>query len=365
MANEQAADKRTRAASQQRKHPAMPLEQALELVTAICAKNAGKPMELSLLAEAIGRSKGSSDFRFLLSSANQYGLTSGSANSASIALTELGLRICRPLSADDRRAAIAEAACNPQLIAKIYEHYRGSILPEEHFFRNALERQFGVDPRWSDELAKRVYDNGIYAGIIDSTRAVLSAPEAVATGSTSTPTEDPALEADQQVEAGDAALTCDEASEQPAQSQDRRDLLVLHGRDKDALNQLTSILNEFNIPYKIAEREANQGRPISQKIADIFRQCGAAILLFTPDETLYDKSGNEIWRPSENVVFELGAASFAYGSKIIVIKHETIKFASNYQDIGYISFGDDGLNSKALEVIRELIALKMLRLVPE
>lgn len=40
-------------------------------------------------------------------------------------------------------------------------------------------------------------------------------------------------------------------------------------------------------------------------------QCGSANLIFTCDEKFFDEQGKEVWRPSENVVHELGAASFA------------------------------------------------------
>jgi hypothetical protein len=44
------------------------------------------------------------------------------------------------------------------------------------------------------------------------------------------------------------------------------------------------------------------------------KQCGAAILLFTPDEELRDLDGNAVWRPSQNVGHELGAASMLYAT---------------------------------------------------
>jgi Predicted nucleotide-binding protein containing TIR-like domain len=51
-------------------------------------------------------------------------------------------------------------------------------------------------------------------------------------------------------------------------------------------------------------------------------QCGSAILIFTKDERFLGPNGEELWRPSENVVHELGAASFAYGDRIVIFKEK-------------------------------------------
>ena len=59
---------------------------------------------------------------------------------------------------------------------------------------------------------------------------------------------------------------------------------------------------------------------------ETIEECGSAILIFTRDEQFFDGSGNEIWRPSENVVHELGATSFAYGDRIVIFKEKGLHF---------------------------------------
>ena len=101
-------------------------------------------------------------------------------------------------------------------------------------------------------------------------------------------------------------------------------IFVGHGKDRAPLEQLEKILGEYRLPFKVAVDEANRGRPISQKVADTMHECGAAILIFTADEEFRDKDGQMVYRPSENVVFELGAASVLYGSRIIIFRDSPV-----------------------------------------
>jgi len=139
-------------------------------------------------------------------------------------------------------------------------------------------------------------------------------------------------------------------------------IFIGHGKNKKALDELEKILRQFNVPYKVAEAEPNLGRPISAKVKETMDECDAAILIFTADEELRDLEGEAVWRPSENVVHELGAAGYRYGTRIMILKDERVHMASNYSDLGYIAFEEGNLSSKATEVLKELIGFKILRL---
>jgi predicted nucleotide-binding protein len=89
------------------------------------------------------------------------------------------------------------------------------------------------------------------------------------------------------------------------------------------------------------------------------RECGAAILVFTADKEYFDRDGNSIWRPSENVSHELGAASVLYGDRIVVFKEKGIELPSNFDSVGYIEFEKDKLGQKGVELFRELVSMKI------
>jgi predicted nucleotide-binding protein len=140
---------------------------------------------------------------------------------------------------------------------------------------------------------------------------------------------------------------------------------VAHGKNRRPLETLKKILNEFKIPYKVAVDEANAGRPISSKVAELMRDCSAGVFIFTKDEEFFRRSKDEthveVWRPSENVVYELGAASILWERKIIILREEGVNFPSDFSDLGYITFTDGALESKALELLKELVALQLVR----
>jgi len=138
-------------------------------------------------------------------------------------------------------------------------------------------------------------------------------------------------------------------------------IFIAHGKNKRPMEQLKQILEQFKIPYKVAVGEPNLGRPIGTKVREVMESCNCAILIFTADEEFNDKHGNTIWRPSENVVFELGAAGYLYDRRIVIMKEEGVSFPSNFKDIGYISFGKDALDAKAMDILKELIGFQMVK----
>jgi predicted nucleotide-binding protein len=110
--------------------------------------------------------------------------------------------------------------------------------------------------------------------------------------------------------------------------------------------------------------EPNLGRPIPVKVRDTMMECGSAILLFTKDERFLDVDNNELWRPSENVVHELGAASFAYEDRIVIFKEVGIDLPTNFESIGYIEFEEDGIEAKTADLLKELIGFGLVKVTP-
>lgn len=139
-------------------------------------------------------------------------------------------------------------------------------------------------------------------------------------------------------------------------------IFLAHGKNAKPLEQLKKILDQFKIPYKVAVEEPNLGRPIGKKIRETMQGCNCAILIFSADEEFFDKDGGSIWRPSENVVYELGAAGYLYENRIVIMKEENVEFPSNFREIGYISFSKDDLSSKTMDIIKELIGFGIVKI---
>jgi predicted nucleotide-binding protein len=138
-------------------------------------------------------------------------------------------------------------------------------------------------------------------------------------------------------------------------------IFIAHGKNKKSLQELKKILDGFKVLYKVVEEEPNLGRPISDKVRQTMEACDAAIMIFTADEELKDLNGNAVWRPSENVPHELGAAGLKYGKRIVILKDSRVTLASNYSDLGYIAFEEYQLAAKSVDVIKELIGFGILK----
>lgn len=133
------------------------------------------------------------------------------------------------------------------------------------------------------------------------------------------------------------------------------------------LDQLKGALDTFKVTYAVAVDEANKGRPISHKVAALMRDdCSSGIFIFTADEKFLREveaepgRTEEVWRPSENVVFELGAASILYENRIVIFKETDVEFPSDFKDLGYIEFEKDQLAVELGALFKELVALDIL-----
>jgi predicted nucleotide-binding protein len=92
------------------------------------------------------------------------------------------------------------------------------------------------------------------------------------------------------------------------------------------------------------------------------KSCSAGIFIFSADEEFQDKDGNAIWRPRENVIYELGAASLEYGQRIVIFKEKGVYFPTDFRDLGYIEYEKGKLDAKAMDLLTELIQLGAVRI---
>ncbi|HEV7661849.1 MAG TPA: TIR domain-containing protein [Allosphingosinicella sp.] len=330
-------------------------------------------MDRLLVADALGRTPSSSEFKALLSSSLRYGLTTGTEKADAITPTELGLQIVKPESEEQRSTGIVRAVLFPDLMKRIFEHFNRNKYPESSFLKNILEKSFGSHASHSSELAQRLGENGKFSGIIQT---ISGAPyvrlDAPATAKTLKPNDDEGAEAEggsDNLEGvpGSGTLEAEAPAEllaQPAPEPPKQ-LFIAHGKNHKPLEDLKKVLGKFGIAFKVAVDEPHAGRPISAKVASLMKECSAGIFIFTKDELFYQKDGSgaytEIWRPSENVVYELGAASILW-QKNIILREEGVTFPSDFSDLGYITFQNSEIGSRGMELLSEFVALGLVKI---
>jgi predicted nucleotide-binding protein len=299
-----------------------------------------------------------------------YGLTEGGYGANEITLTERGRRIVAPTEEGDDVAAKAEAVLQPRVLRDFFQKYNRAKLPRAEIAQNVLV-SMGLPKERAERAFQTLEENGRAVGIIQDTktgpfvaldgRAVAAVAAPVETGG-----EDVATHGADRADGAEAAQREAPAvlSQEVSLPSRPKQLFVAHGKKHKPLEDLKKILNEFKIPYKVAIDEANKGRPISAKVAELMKECSAGIFIFTKDEQFFvqkDEEHKEIWRPSENVVYELGAASIMWDRKIIIVREDGVNFPSDFSDLGYITFKDGEISTKALDILKELVALELVR----
>ena len=131
--------------SKQWTFPKNTLEDAIRIPKSIEEKNAGNPMRAADLTKAVGF-KRPNDWRFLdlLRSANQYGLVSGSGQTALVRMEKLGQDIIMPASPRQRQKALLAAFNNVPDFKSVADFYGDKKIPEDEFFLNTLTREFNI-----------------------------------------------------------------------------------------------------------------------------------------------------------------------------------------------------------------------------
>jgi len=337
-------DKKTR---KQRPFPRDTVEEALKLAKTIQDQNNGQPMKRIFIADHLKIKPESSNFRYLISSSYRYGLTQGGYQAEYISLTPLGDAITKTKDEKEKLSLLQEACQRVNVWKSFYQRYRDAKLPSEDYAKNLLRDEFKVPEEHVDECLNLLLSNGRFSKIIQD---VAGAPRIVFETVPTIPTEEGEKEKEEEEGIGE------EIPSAPSHTTPKlKQIFIAHGKNKIPLEQLKKILDQFKVPYKVAIDEPHIGRPISQKVAEIMTNCSSAIFIFTADEEVRDSEGNITYKPSDNVVYELGAAGVLYGKNIVIFKEKGVTFASDFRDLGYIMFKKDDLNAKAPELLQELI----------
>src|ERR1700735_3508708 len=103
-----------------RNFPKHSLEASLVVAQKIQDEMGGKPMNRLLLADALGMSPSSSNFRDILSSSFKYGLTDGTEKADQLSLTEIG-DSATARDAAKRLAALRTAALRSPVFGQFFK----------------------------------------------------------------------------------------------------------------------------------------------------------------------------------------------------------------------------------------------------
>lgn len=358
---------RKRAKVSQTVFPNHDLKSSLRIAQALWDHFAGKAAAPHEIAMALDLSPTSGGWRNLCGSSIAYGLTEGGYGASEISLTPLGRRVVAPTQDGDDVAAMAEAIMGPKILRDFFEKYDKAKFPRDDIAKNVLV-SMGLPKERANKSYEILEENGRFVGVIHETK---TGPFVALGSPTAAPKREQKVLFDDDPSMDDAGAVDDVIAEEAAavhntgrevrQSSGPKQIFVAHGKNRKPLEDLKKILDRFKIPYKVAVDEPHAGRPISKKVADLMKSCSAGIFIFTRDEKFFGEDREEIWRPSENVVYELGAASILWEKKIVILKESGVSFPSDFSDLGYITFEEGQITSKGIEIFSELLALEFVK----
>ena len=357
------------AGTKNRNYPALKLAEALKVAQKIEAEASGMPTTRLTLAKLLDISPASSNFGNLVGASRMYGLTNGGINANEFSLTPLGEEAT---GADEvaRLAAYKKAVVNVAPYAEFFRTFSNKKVPTATPFKDFLMKSAAVPPDRADECMTFILADAETAGLVRLMKG--GAPWIDLAGTPTTTTAEKDAEAEADTNGGgkngggpepDPTVVITPAP--PTPTGKPKKVFIAHGKNRVPLEQLKKGLDTLKVSYAVAVDETNQGRPISRKVASLMRdECSSGIFIFTADERfLREAKGGEpeeVWRPSENVVYELGAASILYENRIVIFKEKGLTFPTDFSDLGYIEFEKDQLVAELGPLIKELVDLDIL-----
>jgi predicted nucleotide-binding protein len=256
-----------------------------------------------------------------------------------------------------------QASLMPRVSREFFDRYNGAKFPSDRIAASVLV-DLGVPKERTERVVGILSANAKFVGVLRTIKGenyvALDTAKLSPSVADSAIIEDPAE--DTAEDSNQPNVHTSQLPVEPAPPAQPKKIFIAHGKKHDALEAVKRVLDRFKVPYVVAVDEPNAGRPISEKVAGLMTECSAGIFIFTPDETFKSIDDQEIHRPSENVIYELGAASILWGRKIVILKEKSVNFASDYRDIGYLEFSMDNPRSIGTDLLTELIALDFLKI---
>jgi hypothetical protein len=351
-----------------RNYPPLTLDKALKVPRTIQDEASGMKVSRLTLAELLDTTPTSTVMRELVASSRFYGLTDGGINADEFSLSELGEQATGgdEVAAD---AALKTAVMKVPPYKAFFDAFAGKKMPSGTPLREFLIRDAKVPEDKASECVEYIASDAATAGL---RREMKGSTYIDLEGVPAEPDEDdPEVLDDSEVaetaaesNGGGEATPEDPKPPAPEPPKKPKKVFIAHGKNRTPLDQLKKALDQFKVKYAVALDEAHQGRPISAKVAQLMsEECSSGIFIFTADERFtreIDGKTEEVWRPSENVVFELGAASILYENRIVIFKEKGVSFPSDFSDLGYIEFEKDQLVAEIGSLFQELVSLDIL-----
>jgi predicted nucleotide-binding protein len=121
------------------------------------------------------------------------------------------------------------------------------------------------------------------------------------------------------------------------------DVFVIHGPDQTNQLRLSKLIREdFKLTPIVLLDKPGRSAPTIDKFERHAQTCSYAIALFTADDRVITRRGEEYWQPRPNVIFETGWFVGRLGKeRVLILLQEGVKIYSDFDGVNRIQFCDD------------------------
>ncbi len=328
--------------------PSCSLEEAIKFPKVIAEQYAFKPSSPLEIAAGLGVQPTTSGFRMLCGASSAYGLTTGSYNSASIELTELGLKIVRPLTEGEDAIAKKEAILKPRIFNEFLTKYSGAALPRNDIAVNVLVT-LGVPKDRAKEVFELIIENADVVGITREIKEKkyidlknINIPKVVDANESQNIDFENGNEPPQ-----DNLQLINSTNQLPISSEIIKRVYISHGKNQEFLDPIKKLLKFGELEPTISIEKVSVSQPVPDKVMNDMRSCGAAIIHVDAELKLIDSEAKEHVVLNPNVLMEIGAAMALYGRRFILLVKEGVKLPSNLQGLFEVRYSGDKLDGDA------------------
>lgn len=352
---EQSTPKKTkRAHLSQSDVPSCSVDEALRIPRALADEYGKQPSTPIDVAKALKLSPNASPFRMLAGASLAYGLTEGGAWADAISLSDLGRRCVAPTIEGDDLSARREALMRPRVVREFLTRYDGSRWPRDDIGQNVLET-LGVPSEQTARALTLIHENASRHGLlteINGAEYVQLRTPASLEGSSIAPLDptgdlhlvsDPAGELEEQPQGSQAAPNL---SDRQTHDELRR-VFITHGRNTKIVQQIKKLLTFGGFTPVVAVEHSTAAKPLSDKVMDEMRSCGAGIVHVGTEKKVVDAEGNDHEMLNPNVLIEIGAAMALYGRKFILLVERGVSLPSNLHGLFEVRFEGDELDHES------------------
>lgn len=161
-----------------KEYPAYTLNQSVDFVSKFKDYPFGKPIAYDVAAKALNVSADTKSFRYMISSARQYGLLS-TASGKTLSLLEPARRLIRPTESEQAISALKlECFASPKVYGELINQYKGQSVPPINTLINILVTYHGILANVAKTAAQTFLDTANEVGAIKN--GVLNMDEAFA-----------------------------------------------------------------------------------------------------------------------------------------------------------------------------------------